>query len=539
MKKIVATIAIIVLLVAVVIYAYVRQQKPSGSSAFGRGPQSVPVEVASVASSDIAQTIEVTGEISARAEVEVYPKQTGELVELLINKGDKVKAGQPLARIESRLFEIQIKQAQAELLGAQAAYDKKSSLALVDAETDFKQAKGNLDRLQAVLKQVEVDLQLQIKQADVQIKKAAADLRIAQARLDAALSGAREQDIEQAKMRRENAKRNLERLTALLKEEMIPKDQVETAQLQYDIYSAQLSLLAEGTRPEDKEVLKAQLEAAKSSVESAQNNKMLIEAKRASLDAAKAQVDNAQAFFDQATTAKDASTWEKDLAQAASALQHAQAALELVQQHLDDATIKAPINGIIAQRFLDKGGTASPTRPFVTIVDMDVVKVTAKVQERDIGSVKVGQQATIKPNAYPGESFPGTVVNVSPIVNRASRTLDIEIEAPNPDYKLKPGLFTRVELTLAVHKSVPVIPADALLKEGEETFVYVVNGGKAVKKKVVTGISDGIKTEILEGLKTGEQLIVVGYKDLRDGIAVTLVGERKAEGKEAKEMGGK
>ena len=555
MKKIIATI--IILLIAVMVYACQKQSSET-KGAFGRGQQSVPVEAVPVANSDITKTIEITGEISARAEVEVYPKQTGELVELQIDKGDKVKAGQTLARIESKLFEIQMKQAQAELAGAKAAYEKKSSLALVNSETDFKQAESNLDRLQAVLKQAEVDLQLQTKQADVQIKKASADLRIAKARLDVAISGARDQEIQQVIAKKDNARRNLDRLTALLKDEMISKDQVEAAQLQYDIYSEQLSLLEEGTRQEDIEVLKGQVETAEASLESAQNNKMLIEAKRAGLDAAKAQADSAQAAFEQAAVSKDASTWEKDLAQALASLQRAQATLELAQQRLDDAIIKAPISGIIAQRFLDKGGTASQTRPFVTIVDMDVVKVTAKVSEREIGGINLGAQAIIKPDAYPGESFSGTVVNISPIIDRASRTCDIEIEASNPNHKLKPGMFTRVELTASERKGVPVIPADALLKEGEETFVYVVNGGaeglrsdgtaKALKKEVVTGISDGVKTEILSGLKADEQLIIAGFRSLRDGMSITLAGEgkrkaeggrRKAEGRSAKEMGGK
>jgi HlyD family secretion protein len=538
MKKIIVTAVIIIALISVVVYAYVIQKKPSDSTgAPGRGPGSLPVETVPVTNSDIARMITTTGPIFARAEVEVYPKQTGELVKLLVDEGDAVKEGQTLARIDSKQFEIQMNQAQADLASAKAGYEKSSSLAFVNSETDFKQAKSNVDRLQAALKQATVDLQLQTKQADVQIKKADADLRIAKARLEAAVSGTREQEKEQAKVRTENAKRNLERLTALLKDEMVSQDQVEAAQLQYDIYSAQLSLLEEGVRKEDIEVLKAQVETAEASLQSAQDNKMLIDIKQASLEAANAQVENAQAAYEQMAVAKDASTWEKDLAQAEASLKRAQAALESAQQHLDDTIIKAPISGVIAQRFLDKGDTASPTRPFVNIIDMDVVKVTAKIPERDIGSIKVGQTAVVKPDAYPGESFSGTVVNISPIIDRSSQTCDIEIEVSNPNHQLKQGMFTRVELTVLEHKGVPVIPADALLKEGEDTFAYVVNGGKALKKKVVTGISDGVKTEILSGLEAGEQLIVAGRYSLRDGMAVTLAGEGKgaSEGGRRKE----
>lgn len=329
MKKVIVIMAIIVLLIGIVIYAYTRQRgSSSGSAASERGLTSVPVEVALVTKSDIAKTVAATGAINARAEVEVYPKQTGELVELLIDKGDRVKDGQTLAKIESTVFEIQVKQAEADLAGAKAAYEKNLSLAFVSSEANFKQAKGSFDRLQSALKQAELDLQLQEKQADAQNKKAEADLRIAQARLDAAVSGARAQEIEQARVRMENAKSNLDRLKALSEKKLVSKDQVEAAQLQYDIYKAQFSLLEEGTRPEDKEVLKAQLEAAKTSLESAKNDMALIDIKRASLEAAKAQANGGQAAFEEATVAKDAATWEKDLAVSEASVQRAKAALE-------------------------------------------------------------------------------------------------------------------------------------------------------------------------------------------------------------------
>ena len=531
MKKVIAIIAIVALLIVMVVYAYVRQKRPSGGRGGpGRGLASVPVETIPVTNSDIARVVAATGAVNARAEVEVYPKQSGELVELLIDRGDRVEIGQILAKIESNICEIQVEQAQADLASAEATYEKSSSLAFVSSEASFKQAKGSFDRLQSLLKQAELDLQLQKKQTDSQDKKAAAELRVAQARLDAAVSGTRTQEMEQAKVRTENAKRNLDRLSSLLKKKLVSREQVEAAQLQYDIYIAQLSLLEEGIRPEEMEVLKAQVEAAKTALQSAKNNRVLVDIKRSSLGAAKAQADSAQGSFQEASVAKDASTWEKDLAKAAASVQRAEAVLKMAQQRLSDCTIKAPMSGIVAQRFLDRGDTASTSRPFVSIVDMDVVKITAKITARDIVDINVGDQAIIEPDAYPGESFAGTVANISPVIDRASQTCDIEVEAPNPDYKLKPGMFTRVELTTLEHKNVPVIPADAILKEGEQTFVYVVSDGKALKKEVITGITDGVKTEILLGLRPEQELIVAGHSNLRDGAPVTLPGSGRGMG---------
>jgi RND family efflux transporter MFP subunit len=484
------------------------------------------VQVTPVTTGDITQTVAITGTVNARAEVEVYPKQAGELVELLADKGDRVKVRQTLGRIESQPFGIKVKQAEAELAGVQADYEKHASVALINAETTFIQAKSNLDRLRASLKQAEVELELQTKQAEVQIKKALADLRITEARLEAVVSGARTQEIEQVRVRKENAKRELDRLNALLQNEIISEDQVEAAQLQHEIYSAQLSLLEEGAKPEDIQVLKAQVEAEKANVESAQDNKMQIDIKRANLESVEAQVESAQAAFEEVEAAREAATWKHELAQAEALRDRAQAALELAQRDLDDTILKAPINGVIAQRFLDRGDMASPNRPFVTIVYMDVVKIAAKVPGRDIPSIRVGSQAIIQPDTYPGETFTGVVIYISPIIDRTSQTGDIEIEVPNLEHKLKPGMFTRVELRVSEHAEVVVIPADAMLKQGDAVFVYTVNNGAAHRKQVVTGISDGIRTEILSGLEAGESLVVAGQYSLRDGMSVKIAGKR-------------
>lgn len=541
MKKFIFIIAIFIVLGGIVSFAYLRpkqSQNPGPGGAFGRGPQEALVETQPVSADNIAKVVAVTGTINARAEIEVYPKQSGEIVKLLVDVGDRVKAGQVIASVESKTYELQLKQAEADLASAKASYDKNSSLAFINSETSFKQAKSNLDRLSSVLKQSEIDLQLQAKQAEATIKKSTSDLKIAQARLDAAISGAREQEKEQAKARVENAKRNLERLKALQKDDMVSQDQVESAQLQYDIYSAQLSLLEEGTRPEDIEVLKAQVESAKTALESARDNMMLIDIKKTNLDAAKAQLESAQAAFEQANAAKDASIWEKELRQAEASMKRAMASLELAQQRLDESTIKSPINGTIAQRFLDKGDMASTNRPLVNIVDLDIMKVTAKVPERDIGNIKIGQRAFVKPDAYPGQVFNGTVTNISPIIDRASQTCDIEIEVPNPDQKLKSGMFARIDLTVSESRFAPVIPSDAIIKEGNESFVYIVVDGKAIKRVIETGISDGIRTETISGIKVGDQLIIAGQSNLKDGMPIKLIGAKDKNSKmERKEPG--
>jgi len=549
LKKYIVIGCIILALIGLVIYSYVNKGKQDNNMMGGsrRGPGAGGVRsvvgLATVENAKIAQKVLISGTIGARTEVEIYPKQAGEIESVLADIGDHVKAGQVLAKIDPESFNLQARQAQADLAGAKAVYDKSSSTAYVDFETNFKQAENNLEKVSSTLKQAELDLQLQTKQADSNIKKAEADLRVAQASLEAAESGARKQELEQARIRAENAKKNLDRLVSLAKDEMVSQDQVDAAQLQYDIYESQYSLLKEGIRPEDMEALRAKFEAAKTALESAKDNKILIDIKKASLDAAKAQLNDANALFEKATVAKDASTWQKELAQLDAMVKKAEAALDIAKRRLDEATVKAPISGTIAQRSLDKGDFASTNSPFFKIVDMDIVKVIAKVSERDVNSIRIGQRAIIKPDAYPGAEFTGTLKKISPVIDKDSRTCDIEIEAQNPNQKLKPGMFARVELTVSESRIAPVVPDEALQKEENKVFVFMVVDDKAVRKDVSAGISDGIKTEIISGLQAGDEVIISGLENLYDGAAVSVSGkggdkpvvpeQGKAESKEA------
>jgi RND family efflux transporter MFP subunit len=118
------------------------------------------------------------------------------------------------------------------------------------------------------------------------------------------------------------------------------------------------------------------------------------------------------------------------------------------------------------------------------------------------------------------------------VIDRTSQTCDVEVEAPNPDYKLKPGMFTRVEMTTLQRPNVPVVPVEALVKEGTETFVFVINDGKAAKNPVTAGISDGVRTEIVSGLKAGDEFILAGKYNLQEGMSVTLAGQDGRPGEE-------
>jgi membrane fusion protein (multidrug efflux system) len=159
---------------------------------------------------------------------------------------------------------------------------------------------------------------------------------------------------------------------------------------------------------------------------------------------------------------------------------------------------------------------------------MDKVKVVAGVGERDIALVKEGTtQATVRVDAYPDEVFPGTVRKVSPVADERTRTVEVEIHIDNPGYRLKPGMFARVDLTLQERANAVVIPDHAVLRADEATFLYVVEGTTARRRAVRLGLAEGERVEVLEGVRAGERVVTRGQRLLEEGSAVTVVEEEE------------
>jgi len=109
--------------------------------------------------------------------------------------------------------------------------------------------------------------------------------------------------------------------------------------------------------------------------------------------------------------------------------------------------LKSDVKGIVARLLQNPGAAVNPNVPLMTIVDVDLVKAVAAVDERKIRHIQIGQPAQVRLEAYPGEAFQARVTNISPLCNPVSRTVDIEVSIPNAQHRLKPGMYAEVELT--------------------------------------------------------------------------------------------
>lgn len=238
---------------------------------------------------------------------------------------------------------------------------------------------------------------------------------------------------------------------------------------------------------------------------------------------------------DQFVSQQDLDTAEVnfDAARAAQESLQAQAnqmdvALAQAGTNLTYSYIRAPFAGYIAERNLDTGAyvssatasTSTMSRGIMSLQDIDTVRVLIEVVERDIPLVKIGQKAELRAEAYPDRIFEGTVTRIVQALNRATRTMTVEIDLPNRDRRLKGGMFARVEVLVGTRPQALQIPIDAVSRLEETQYVYIAEDGKARKVDIGIGARQGNYIEIIKGLAGNEEVIVSGKDLVRDGTPV-------------------
>ena len=214
-----------------------------------------------------------------------------------------------------------------------------------------------------------------------------------------------------------------------------------------------------------------------------------------------------------------------------------QASIQQSRMGLDYAKVVAPISGVVSQKNSEVGDIASSAMPLCVLLDLTTLKVTINVNEEDTSYLQLGQDVKLRFDAYPGEIITAKITRILPYVNTTSRTNTVEAEFENVkneitgQYKFKPGMYTRAELSLKTTVDAVVVPPIALILEPELLIqqvageslrrVYVMKPDSTVESRVVkVGEQNGDIVQVYEGLKAGEKLIVRGQHSLRDGDRV-------------------
>jgi len=225
----------------------------------------------------------------------------------------------------------------------------------------------------------------------------------------------------------------------------------------------------------------------------------------------------------------------KDQLQLAKA-KHARmtAQLEKMKESSADYDIEAPWDGIISKVLIADGNYVAARNVLVEIFDPSSLVVRTAVPEAKSQDIQLAMEVSMKLDAYNGKSFRGKVVRIYPELDRRMRTRTAEVELVD-EAKLVPGMFARLSLKLRSAKDALVVPSEAVIVTPKGLRVaYVVEGGKAVQRKVVIGIEGAGKVQIVSGVQPEEQIVIAGNEKLKDGVEVRVQGDQKQGAEKSK-----
>jgi membrane fusion protein (multidrug efflux system) len=180
----------------------------------------------------------------------------------------------------------------------------------------------------------------------------------------------------------------------------------------------------------------------------------------------------------------------------------------------------APFPGRIGIRRVSPGALIVPNDPIVTLDDISIVKLDFQIPERNLSDIEVGQEITARTDAFPDRVFFGSVSLVDTRVDRVTRAVSARALIPNDDRALKPGMFLLVELGVDERLNTVLIPEQAVVSDGTSNYVYVVIDGQAIRRPITIGERMPGEVEILDGVISGEAVIVGGVQKVRDGAKV-------------------
>lgn len=209
-----------------------------------------------------------------------------------------------------------------------------------------------------------------------------------------------------------------------------------------------------------------------------------------------------------------------DWDQAKSALEQAQLSYA---NTAENTLLRSPISGFVTAKNYDNGDMTSPTQPILVIQQIAPLKVLINVPEQHYSLLRTGLTAQLRVEALGEQSFSARISKVYPTVDATTHTVGVELEVPNQDLKLRPGMYARLQLDFGT-RSVLTISDQAVVRQaGSGTrYVYVLESGKAVYRVVELGQQQGERYELLSGVKEGEQLITSAPSRLKNGLPVEL-----------------
>lgn len=418
-----------------------------------------PVEVATVETGDITLVYSYAGDLESKDSVSIIPRASGRVTSVLVEVGDEVKANDPIAIIDQEIYLAQLRQAEAGLTTARLNLEK---MELGPRPEEVAAAQSAVQLARANVNDVATIDDDERTRAAAQLAQTQTALRQAQSEYDKIAWAGDVGSTPQAAA-------------------------LEQATIAYETALANYNL---ATNPSDSQLapLMAQL---------------------------------TQAELTLAMTLRPFRDIDFQLAD--TGIQQAEAAVELARLQLDEATIKAPFDGLIAELNISEGSTAGPQAPVARIVSQEV-EVVIDVEENRLGQVFEGQNAALRVTAYPGQDFPAVVTSVAPVADKDTHTFAVKITPVDEEGVLRSGMYADVSILAEERQQTLVAPRAAVILVNNQETVYVVKENNTVEQReITTGLVNGNYAEILSGLEAGEIVVIAGQPNLVGGAPVEIV----------------
>ncbi|WP_042332782.1 efflux RND transporter periplasmic adaptor subunit [Desulfosporosinus orientis] len=250
------------------------------------------------------------------------------------------------------------------------------------------------------------------------------------------------------------------------------------------------------------------------------NTKALYDAGAAS----KTQLDQAELGLKELKSTYEGQIDQLSIQASDSSLNLVEVQLTQARDALDNATVTAPVDGMVSQVNVQVGNMATSTQAGVSLTDISSVYTTVSVAENLVNRLQQADVVKVSVPSVSENSFEGKIENISPSADSQSHLYPVKVVLENADGLIKPGMFTKVELTTDKKADVMAVKSEAVVLKNDKTIVYVVQDDKAVAKEVATGLDTGVDIEILKGLAKGDKVIVKGQTLVDEGHKVKIVG---------------
>jgi HlyD family secretion protein len=449
--------------------------------------------------------------VQSKGEVSIIPRVIARVDGLRVDVGSRVRAGDVVAELDHSILEQQVLEAQA----AQASADAKLAAlkagpkpeVLAQAQANLKAAQARVNALETARSNGDASaLDQRVKDARAAVDQAQAATEPdpqAVATADAAATSAR---TKLAQLRADPTKAN---------------DKAALDAAQAEVTKAETALTAAKT-PRGSQTA---VEAARRELQDAQQAQLMLRLSATAFD-----LDQARALLEVADAQvklTSAPSTPEELRAAETTVEQAFAQAELARSRLRDATITAPINGIVSAIKASVGTMVGPSAAIVTLIPPDM-QVIVQVDESQLGQLQVGQGANVSVEGFPKEAFAGMVKGIAPVLDPRTHSVAVQVDIPDPQGKLRPGMFAQLAIQVGQRAGALMVPREAVLRVGSvdpsapvQSIVYTVTESRVHKQIVSLGASDGKNVEIVQGLQEGIDLVLNPRTDFLEGELIS------------------